>query len=342
MSRPRSLTALVVAATALAAFIAFAPAASGQIRASSSAVPAAVTSAPWPRPAVPNAITIRLHVGTDTLHLKDSRNYILRMPRVKKTGPLYIRGGGNVRLVGGYMSTKVKGPNIVIMDDSGTRSGRIVHIEGLLINGSSRVPSDGIKIKAPRTIVQLEHDRIVGLHGSLRGYHADVVQPGGGVKELLIDDFTGSSHYNNFYFRRETHPLEPAIGRVIIENTNMFGYQNPGTTPRRTLRGISIGTQPNPPSNDSSSLNCNVTNTLWMQNFWVRPPRGVRAAQFVYPHDRMGGLAARCDSAYSAATHTVDWPHLRASNGGVVHGRVHIGIHRSFVRARTVGLHYRG
>jgi hypothetical protein len=318
-------------------FVAFAPAASGQIRASADAVPTAVTSAPWPRPAVPNAIRIGLHVGTDTLHLKDSRNYILRMPKVKKTGPLYIRGGGNVRLIGGLMSTKIKGPNIVIMDDSGTRNGRIVHIEGLLINGSSRVPSDGIKIKAPHTIVQLEHDRIVGLHGSLRGYHADVVQPGGGVKELLIDDFTGSSHYNNFYFRRETNPLMPAI-----ENTNMFGYQNPGTIPRRTLRGISIGTQPDPPSNDSSALNCKVTNALWMKNFWVRPPRGTRPAQFVYPHDRMEGLAARCDSAYKSSTHSVDWPHLRASNGGEVHGVVHVGTHRAFVRARTVGLNYRG
>jgi hypothetical protein len=56
----------------------------------------------------------------------------------------------------------------------------------------------------------------------------------------------------------------------------------------------------------------------------------------------MRGPAARCDSAYKARTHSVDWPHLRASNGGVVHGVVRVGIHRAFVRARTVGLHYRG
>ena len=94
----------------------------------------------------------------DFLHLRDSRNYILKMPRRKKVGPLYIRGGGNVRIIGGYMSTRVQGPNINISDDRGTRDGRIVHIEGLLINGSSGVPSDGIKIKAPHTIVQLERD----------------------------------------------------------------------------------------------------------------------------------------------------------------------------------------
>lgn len=79
-----------------------------------------------------------------------------------------------------------------------------------------------------------------------------------------------------------------------------------------------------------------------MKNFWVRPPRGVRPAQFVYPHDRMSGSAARCDSAYRASTHSVDWPHLRASAGGEVHGVVHVGVHKAFVRARSVGLHYRG
>ncbi len=293
----------------------------------------------WPRPRVHDAIRMRLHVKADNLHLRDSRNYILKMPRVRKVGPLYIRGGGNIRIIGGYMSTRVKGPNIVIMDDSGTRDGRIVHIEGLLINGSSGVPSDGIKIKAPHTIVQLERDRIVGLHGSLSGYHADVVQPGGGVKELRIDGLTGSSHYNNFYLRRETNPLEPAIGRVLIRNANMYGYHN-RTVPHTTLRGISIGTQPNPPSDDNAGINCVVTNPMWLHNFWVHPPRGVRPAQFVYPHDRMGGTASRCRSVFHSGTHTVNWPDLAASAGGMIHGRVHVGRHRAFIPPHAVGIHY--
>src|SRR5262249_37820587 len=129
----------------------------------------------WPRPPMGSPVTIRLHRGTDKLHLRDSRNYILKMPARRKTGPLYILGGGNVEIIGGLMSTRVKGPNINIRDDSGTHDGRIVDIEGVVINAKSGVPSDGIKIQAPHTIVQLENDRIVGLIGSLRGYHADVV-----------------------------------------------------------------------------------------------------------------------------------------------------------------------
>src|SRR3954464_714371 len=157
---------------------------------------AATVGTSFPRPAMSNPITIPLHVGSDSLHLDDARDYILVMPAQKKTGPLYIRGGHNVEVMGGYMSTTTKGPNINISDDSGTKSGRIVQIEGVLIDGSSNVPSDGIKIQAPNTIVQLEKDRIVGLWGTLGGYHADVVQPGGGAKELGIDGFTGASHYN--------------------------------------------------------------------------------------------------------------------------------------------------
>jgi hypothetical protein len=293
----------------------------------------------WARPAMHNAIVIRLHVGSDSLHLNDSRDYVLKMPAVKKLGPLYIRGGRNVRIIGGVMSTKVKGPNIVIMDDSGTHVGRIVHIEGVVINGTSGVPSDGIKIKAPRTIVQLEKDRIIGLWGTLSGYHADVVQPGGGVKLLRIDGFTGSSHYNNFYFRRETNPLEPAIGKVVIRNANMFGYVN-RTNPKTTLRGIAIGTQPSPPSDTSKLINCTVTNPLVLQNFWVTPPTGVRPAQFVYPHDRMQGAASWCDSKYASGTHTVDWPNLRASRGGKVYGAVHVGKHRDFVPMGSIGFDY--
>jgi hypothetical protein len=208
------------------------------------------------------------------------------------------------------------------------------------IYGTSMVPSEGILIKGPKTIVQLENDRIVGLWGRLSGYHADVVQPGGGVKELRIDGLTGSSHYNNLYFRRENNPLKPAIGRVIIRNANMYGYANP-TIPHHTLRGISIGTQGNPPSDDSLAINCAVSNPMILANFWVTPPKGVRAAQFVYPHDRMAGAASWCHSAYSSSTHSVDWPNLRTSKGGPVSGVVRVGTHRAFVPMSLSGLNYR-
>jgi hypothetical protein len=335
MTRPRLRIPLI--AFCAAAVLTCSGGAPATVTTAGAATPAVGTS--WARPAMSNPSVIRLHVGSDSLHLNDNRDYILKMPAVKKLGPLFIRGGRNVRIIGGVMSTKVKGPNIVIMDDSGTHVGRIVHIEGVVINGTSGVPSDGIKIKAPKTVVQLEKDRIIGLRGTLSGYHADVVQPGGGVKLLRIDGFTGSSHYNNFYFRRETDPLQPPIGQVVIRNANMFGYSNPAV-PHHTLRGISIGTQSNPPSDDSQMINCKITNPLVLQNFWVTPPPGVRAAHFGYPHQRMKGSAACCEAKYATGTHTVDWPNLRASNGGKVFGTVHVGAHRDFVPMGSIGFGY--
>jgi hypothetical protein len=296
----------------------------------------------FPRPTMNSPITIPLHVGSDSLHLDDSRDYILVMPPQKKTGPLYIRGGHDVEVIGGYMSTTTKGPNINISDDSGTQSGRIVHIEGVLIDGSSGVPSDGIKIQAPNTIVQLENDRIVGLWGTLGGYHADVVQPGGGVKELRIDGLTGASHYNDLYFRRETNPLEPPTGKVTIRNANTFGYVNPkGTAPATTIRGIAIGTQSNPPSDDSQAINCTLTDPLVFDNFWVTPPAGVRPGQFVWPDDNMEGGASWCDSAFAAGSSTVSWLGLSSAKGGKVSGAINVGAHADFVPAGSVGLGYR-
>jgi hypothetical protein len=332
------LTAPVLRCTACALAMAAAAGATTQLHAPAPAraatAPAVGTS--FSRPTMNSPVRIRLHRGTDKLHLKDNHDYILKMPARKKTGPLYIKGGGDVEIIGGLMSTKVEGPNINIRDDAGTRNGRIVHIEGVLINGSSRVPADGIKIQAPHTIVQLENDRIVGLHGKLRGYHADVIQPGGGVKALRIDGLTGSSHYNNLYLRRETNPLKPPIGKVTIRNANFRGYHNSGHRPRTTLRAISIGTQASPPSNDSQAINCNLTNRVILKNVWMTPPRGVRAANFVYPHDRMEGAAKTCHSKLSSGV--VFWPHWR-SDGKVI-GGLHTGHHADFVPKGVAGLGY--
>ena len=331
----RFLARLLIATCALAAGAAAGTTSRLPAPPAAHAATASAVGASFPRPAMHSPVRIRLHVGTDKLHLRDTRDYILKMPARKKTGPLYINGGGNVEIIGGYMSTKVRGPNINIADDGGTRSGRVVHIEGVLIDGSSRVASDGIKIQAPHTIVQLENDRIVGLHGSLRGYHADVVQPGGGVKELRIDGFTGSSHYNNLYLRRETNPLKPAIGKVIIRNANFRGFHNRGI-PRTTLRAISIGTQSNPPSNDSQAINCDLSNPVVLQNVWMTPPSGVKPSAFVYPHNHMEGAASLCHSGASSGT--VYWPHWRSD--GMISGGLRSGRHADFVPKGVAGLGY--
>ena len=144
----RSLAVLALFAAATAALLSLSGSSPSRAR-------AATVGTSFPRPTMNNPITIPLHVGSDSLHLDDSRDYILVMPSQKKTGPLYIRGGHDVEVIGGYMSTTTKGPNINISDDSGTQSGRIVQIEGVLIDGSSGVPDDTLRDAVSAGIVKV-------------------------------------------------------------------------------------------------------------------------------------------------------------------------------------------
>jgi hypothetical protein len=298
------------------------------------AVPTSVGTA-FPRPLLTNPITLALHVGPDRLRLNDVRDYVLVLPAVKKTGVLEIRGGRNIWVIGGYLSMAEAGPNIIVADGPEARDGRIVHLEGLLINSSSGARSDGIRINASRAIVQIVNTRIVDLKGTASSLHADVIQPFGGIKALRIDGLTASSHYNNLYLRRENDPLGPPIGAVKILNANIFGYWNgAAVSPPETLRAISFGTQTVDPSDSSSSINCQLSARLVLQDFYIQPARK-RAGQFVYPHDGM--QQAGCPAKLSADGLRISWPGLPSVDGVARVGAPPGG---DFVPAAAVGLRY--
>jgi hypothetical protein len=289
-------------------------------------------------PRLVNPISISVGTGTSALRLSDGRDYVIRLPRAKKTGTLEIQGGRNILVVGGYISVAHDGANVIIRDGRNAQAGRVVRLEGLLIDGSRGGHADGIKINAPKAIVQIVMTRIVGLRGSTAGVHADVIQPFGGVRALRIDGMTAASHYNSLYLRRENDPLQPPIGRVTIRHTNIFGYDNvAGWTPSATLRGISIGTQPSDPSDDDAPINCDLTHRMRFRKFFIDPPPGVRLGRFVYPHDGMqrAGCPARVVNG-----RTVVWPALDRKIDGVV--RLGPPPRGDFVPARITGLRYRG
>src|SRR5262249_20261180 len=153
-----------------------------------------------------------------------------------------IVGGHNVVIIGGYVSVPTpahvpkhgEAINIRIAASTGT-----VHVEGVLIDNSSGGQTDGVRIKAPDAILQLENMRVVGLNGALDEGHADVVQPGGGVKELRVDYMTANSNYNTMYLRRENADapggtIGPEIGTARFSNVNAFGSLNPSGNPPST------------------------------------------------------------------------------------------------------------
>ena len=78
-----------------------------------------------------------------------------------------------------------------------------------------------------------------------------------------------------------------------------------------------------------------------LDNFWVTPPSGGPAGQFVWPDDRMASPANWCNAHYTSATNTISWPNLSTANGGVISGVVNVGAHSDFVPAGAAGLSYR-
>jgi hypothetical protein len=265
----------------------------------------------WPAPTSSNWHTINLTTGNDDAMtydtpLNDSWDYILVMPAQKKTRSLKIKGGHHIKIVGGYISNSVLENNgignIRIDDGANATPGRIVHIEGVLIDGTGGVDCDGIDLKAPNAIVQIQHVRIVGLTGSLSNYHADCIQPWGGMQELRVDTFTCSSAYNSLYFRRETHyksmtdmtlVLDAEIGMITMSNANMIGVANSTHDPNETIAGISWGTQGLSgayPGNSQSDLpvNCRMDNDLNLSNFYIAP-YSKAFGEFTYPDVNAGG-----------------------------------------------------
>jgi hypothetical protein len=316
-----------------------------------SLVATSVTGLRWAPPTLTNPVTISLApTGDVSLNLDNSRDYIIQYPDVRRVGELRLVGGRNIVIVGGASTiaphSGIGVRNIQISDKAGVMDGRVVHIEGLDIDGSGGGEADGIGIGAPSAIVQIENTRITGLIGHLSSTHADVIQTWGGVKALRLYDVTGASHYNSLYLRRENSPLGPEIGPVTLDHVNMFGYTNPSDWDvSSTLRGISIGTQPadtdcnakgqcGPPNADSST-NCQLSSSVVLDEFYASPPNG-KLERWMWPTDYMS--TAGCPSALSADGLSADWPALRGQVSGVMHLGPPPG--GDFVPAGSVGVGY--
>ena len=138
----------------------------------------AARRSPGRRRSLQDPQTIDVGDGYTVLHLTPGRDYVLRLPPGRKVGGTFVEGGRNVVVIGGHISVPTGTTSdqqrraLYFKDQTGT-----VHVEGVLIDGSAGGEADGIAINAPQATVQIENVRIVDLHGSQAGTHADVVQP---------------------------------------------------------------------------------------------------------------------------------------------------------------------
>jgi len=173
----------------------------------------------WAAPALENPVTVELGDGYTYTRLLKNHDYIIQLPQNSvKNGATFIEGGRNLIIQGGHIRVPAGGESdtqrraLYIKNASG-----IVHIEGILIDGADRDGFDGIAISAPQAIVQIVNVRIMHVTGRFDGFHGDVIQPFGGVRELRVDHLTASSSYQGLYLPE----TQGAIGSVILRNINL-------------------------------------------------------------------------------------------------------------------------
>lgn len=181
-------------------------------------VNAAADPLTWAPPPLSNPTTITLGTGSTTNTLDPAKDYIVKLPSAAiKNGTTHLRGGRNVVVIGGHITLPSYGTAgnanaFRIQDSVGT-----VHIEGVYVDTVADGQGDALAIDADNAIVQVQNCRFAGLKGATGEWHADVIQPWGGVKELRVDKLTGTSNYQGLFLAVNLGP----IGRATFKRTNL-------------------------------------------------------------------------------------------------------------------------
>lgn len=183
----------------------------------------------WPAPHLAKPAVVRVGAGGGTVRLAAGRDYriVLRKP-LRERGGLQIIGGHNVVLIGGHITIPPAGAGATVADRRGlglTGQTGTVHIDGLLIDNAGGDLSEGIQVAAPRAIVQIQNTRVAGVHARdqkrFGDNHPDVVQTPGGVRELRLHRFTGTTSYQGLFLRGDRAP----VGRVVLSKVNIVGFR---------------------------------------------------------------------------------------------------------------------
>lgn len=258
------------------------------------------------RPPLSEPLVHRLDQSAALPKLDDRRDHLIILPPAVRLRGVSINQGRNVVIAGGYISIGAGLDEACISVHDGVL-GRVVHLEGIREDALQGGMSDGLQTMCPTTHVQVQKCRTTGLRGSLATRHADVCQPLG-MLSLSFEDFTGSSHYNSLYARRENKPLGNPLGPIYACRVNMKGFKtNPLGEPQQTLRAISLGTQPDPPSDPSDPINGHLTSPVWLYEYYADAASAGRAlGDFAWPHAG-SRMVAECRASVSADGQSLWW-----------------------------------
>lgn len=268
-------------------------------------------------PQLENPTVVRLEAEATVTRMDTSKDFLIVLPEGTKRGSTVLIGGRNVVLVGGAISVP-KGDRmrraLYIKGATGT-----VHIEGVHFQLTGGAEADAIAIAAPQGTVQIENVRVDGVHGFLRSWHADVIQPWGGAKALLVDRLTAVTAYQGIQLTSLTAP----IGRITISRTNIVGA------------GRQIWTSGRLGGNGGFLFwaQCDLNARVTFDQFYVQPreERGARLA--VYPP---ANQSTACPSVLKGRH--LSFPRLPRISGTITVGAPPGG---DFVKPGSVGVGYR-
>lgn len=184
------------------------------------ASPASAASFPplqWAAPPLVDPTTIQLPAGPSNTWMNKSKDYIVKLPAVRKVGYTILSGGHNVVIQGGEMSLPKDDTThrvLYIANATGT-----VHIEGVKISNPFSVQQDDVAVNAPLAIVQIQRSWLGPVYGWYAKWHGDLIQPWGGVLALRVADVTGISAYQGLQMSGLTGP----VGSLDIRRINFTG-----------------------------------------------------------------------------------------------------------------------
>ena len=284
----------------------------------------------YPPPPLERPTIIKLGTRTTYNKLADEQDYLVKMPTVKKVGTTTLDGGRNIVIIGGHVTLpvllKASGQpdvsngaisrGIYIKNNHG-----VVHIEGLLVDATGGGMSDGIVIAAPDSIVQIENVRVDGVFGFNHQFHADVVQPYGGVKDLRIDKLTGYSAYQGLTIGRDLGP----IGSAEISRANLVCI-HPQIDGPRNNGGYMLWFS-------SHGGGADTTYPLILDEVYIQPRAGRTLGGSVWPPTGF----AQCPAVIAADDSVATWPSLPKVKGCIKKGPPP---HGDFVPVGVAGLNY--
>ncbi|HEY2661647.1 MAG TPA: hypothetical protein VGI79_18145 [Caulobacteraceae bacterium] len=192
------------------------------------ASPVAAQTLKWAPPPLVNPVTIPITPGAMQVSMRGNPDCILAWPKTKHVGYVQIFGCHNVVSIGGWNTIAQpadhsNAPTSRILEISWATG--VVHIEGLLGDASAGGMSDGLVFNSPLATIQIENVRIDGIFGYSDQFHADCLQPFGGVKALRIYNFTCRTGYQGLSIWPVS--TSPAGWTADIERTNITSF---GTT----------------------------------------------------------------------------------------------------------------